>query len=211
MSRTRRRARSGSGRRPLRAPPVKQWLRPESSSALSALSLSTGADAPATLTKVNLAATDVGGGIEEITGFVGPGFTGRRLLDGRTAPAWKRDWYSEIAAERQKEAGIFRSAGRPRGAAPTARRLADIPGGNCLFLLRPTARARRRSHDRATGGEGAAAEECRGLDLVGQRDRRIRESGGARPGRTTRGADALVSRPRGALRQAAHPVGHLRD
>ena len=38
------------------------------------------AEAPATLTKVNLVATEVGGGIEEITGFVGPGFTGRRLL-----------------------------------------------------------------------------------------------------------------------------------
>jgi von Willebrand factor type A domain-containing protein len=61
------------------------------------------AEAPATLTKVNLAATDVGGGIEEITGFVGPGFTGRRLLDGRTTPVWRLDWYSDIAAERAKD------------------------------------------------------------------------------------------------------------
>jgi hypothetical protein len=60
------------------------------------------AEAPATLTKVNLAATDVGGGIEEITGFVGPGLTGRRLLDGRATPAWRLDWYSDIAAERAK-------------------------------------------------------------------------------------------------------------
>lgn len=62
----------------------------------------TGADAPATLTKVNLAATDVGGGIEEITGFVGPGFTGRRLLDGRTDSVWRLDWYAEIGVERAK-------------------------------------------------------------------------------------------------------------
>ena len=72
-----------------------------------------GAGVPATLTNVNLAATDVGGGIEEITGFVGPGFTGRRLIDGRTAPAWKLDWYSEIAAERRKEEGIFRTVDDP--------------------------------------------------------------------------------------------------
>ncbi|MGB5133017.1 MAG: hypothetical protein WBO00_10400, partial [Steroidobacteraceae bacterium] len=77
------------------------------------LVFATGADAPATLTKVNLAATEVGGGIEEITGFVGPGFTGRRLLDGRTAPTWKRDWYSEIAAERKKEEGVFRTVDGP--------------------------------------------------------------------------------------------------
>ena len=58
--------------------------------------LITGADAPATLTKVNLAATDVGGGIEQMTGFIGPGFTGRRLLDGRPTPAWKLDWFAEV-------------------------------------------------------------------------------------------------------------------
>lgn len=63
--------------------------------------LVTGADAPATLTKVNLVATNVGGGIEEITGFVGPGFTGRRLVDGLSAPTWRLDWYGEVAAERQ--------------------------------------------------------------------------------------------------------------
>jgi len=61
------------------------------------------AEAPATLTKVNLVATEVGGGIEEITGFVGPGFTGRRLLDGRSTPTWRLDWYSDIAAERAKD------------------------------------------------------------------------------------------------------------
>ncbi len=86
--------------------------------------VATGADAPATLTKVNLAATDVGGGIEEITGFVGPGFTGRRLLDGRSAPAWKLDWYSEIAAERKKEEGVFRTVDGPAEKPP---RLAEQP------------------------------------------------------------------------------------
>ena len=60
------------------------------------LAFVTGADAPATLTKVNLAATDVGGGIEQMTGSVGPGFTGRRLLDGRAEPAWKLDWFEEV-------------------------------------------------------------------------------------------------------------------
>lgn len=59
-------------------------------------------EAPATLTKVNLVATDVGGGIEEISDFVGPGFTGRRLVDGRTSPAWRLDWFSEVAIERAK-------------------------------------------------------------------------------------------------------------
>ncbi|MGQ0428629.1 MAG: VWA domain-containing protein [Gammaproteobacteria bacterium] len=63
------------------------------------------ADPPATLTKVNLVAADVGGGIEEITGFAGPGFTGRRLVDGRTSPAWRFDWYSEVAAERTQGDG----------------------------------------------------------------------------------------------------------
>jgi hypothetical protein len=64
--------------------------------AIASLTLLTGADPPATLTKVNLAATETGGGIERITGFVGPGFTGRRLLDGLPAPAWKLDWFKEI-------------------------------------------------------------------------------------------------------------------
>jgi len=70
------------------------------------------ADAPAALTKVNLAATDVGGGIEEITGVVGPGFTGRRLIDGRPAPAWKHDWFSEVAVER-KRGDPFRAVDGP--------------------------------------------------------------------------------------------------
>lgn len=66
-----------------------------------ALAFATGADAPSTLTKVNLLATDVGGGIEEISDFVGPGFTGRRLVDGLATPAWRLDWFSEVAAERR--------------------------------------------------------------------------------------------------------------
>lgn len=43
---------------------------------------------PATLTDVNLVATDVGGGIEELTGGYGPGFFGRRLVDGAIDPPW---------------------------------------------------------------------------------------------------------------------------
>lgn len=65
------------------------------------LTFATGADAPSTLTKVNLAATDVGGGIEEISDFVGSGFTGRRLVDGLATPVWRLDWFSEVAAERR--------------------------------------------------------------------------------------------------------------
>ena len=44
---------------------------------------------PARLTEVNLVATDVGGGIEELTGGYGPGFFGRRLVDGAEDPPWK--------------------------------------------------------------------------------------------------------------------------
>lgn len=63
------------------------------------------ADTPSTLTGVNLVATDVGGGIEEISGFFGPGFTGRRLIDGRSSPAWRLDWYQEVASEREQGDG----------------------------------------------------------------------------------------------------------
>ena len=72
-----------------------------------------GADAPATLTQVNLAATEVGGGIEEISGFFGPGFTGRRLVDGRLTPAWKLDLFSEVAAERAIEGAVLRTVDGP--------------------------------------------------------------------------------------------------
>lgn len=80
--------------------------------ALGSLVLTTGADPPATLTKVNLVATEVGGGIEEITTFVGPGLTGRRLLDGRADPAWRLDWYAEIGVERAKSE-VWRSVHGP--------------------------------------------------------------------------------------------------
>ena len=41
------------------------------------------------LTDVNVAANDVGGGIEELTANFGPGFTGRRMVDGLLAPSWQ--------------------------------------------------------------------------------------------------------------------------
>ena len=44
---------------------------------------------PATLTEVNLVATAVGGGLEDLTGGYGPGFMGRRLVDGEVVPPWK--------------------------------------------------------------------------------------------------------------------------
>jgi hypothetical protein len=50
---------------------------------------------PATLTDVNLLAADVGGAVEELTGFYGPGLTGRRLIDGVDEPTWRApaDWW----------------------------------------------------------------------------------------------------------------------
>jgi hypothetical protein len=56
---------------------------------------------PSTLTDVNVAAGDMGGGIELLTGNYdpaqpnyGPGLTGRRLIDGLTEPTWitPADW-----------------------------------------------------------------------------------------------------------------------
>ena len=45
----------------------------------------------------NVAAADMGGAVEELTGNYGPGFTGRRLIDGLTAPSWKwSEWYKEV-------------------------------------------------------------------------------------------------------------------
>lgn len=53
---------------------------------------------PATLTDVNIAAADMGGAVEQLTGNsyfqekvqvnYGPGLTGRRLIDGLTEPSW---------------------------------------------------------------------------------------------------------------------------
>jgi hypothetical protein len=57
--------------------------------------------APATLTDVNLAAADMGGAVEHLTGHYdetvanyGPGLTGRRLIDGLDQPNWliPSDW-----------------------------------------------------------------------------------------------------------------------
>jgi hypothetical protein len=39
----------------------------------------------------NLAAADMGGAVEELTGNYGPGYTGRRLIDGLAEPAWTLD------------------------------------------------------------------------------------------------------------------------
>jgi von Willebrand factor type A domain-containing protein len=44
---------------------------------------------PATLTDVNLVAADMGGAVEELTGFYGPGLRGRRLIDGLLQPTWR--------------------------------------------------------------------------------------------------------------------------
>lgn len=51
-------------------------------------------ETPATLTDVNLVAADVGGVVEEVTGFYGPGLAGNRMIDGQPGPAWfaPDDW-----------------------------------------------------------------------------------------------------------------------
>lgn len=50
---------------------------------------------PATLTDVNVAAADMGGAVEEVTGFYGSAYTGGRLIDGLTEPTWRApaDWW----------------------------------------------------------------------------------------------------------------------
>src|SRR6185503_7062729 len=50
---------------------------------------------PATLTDTNLVAANVGGEVEELTGFFGPGYSGRRLIDGLLEPTWRApaDWW----------------------------------------------------------------------------------------------------------------------
>ena len=44
---------------------------------------------PATLTDVNLVAANMGGAVEELTEFYGPGLRGRRLIDGLLDPTWR--------------------------------------------------------------------------------------------------------------------------
>jgi len=39
--------------------------------------------------EINIAAADLGGAVEELTDNYGPGFTGRRLIDGLLDPTWK--------------------------------------------------------------------------------------------------------------------------
>lgn len=41
--------------------------------------------------EANLVAADMGGAVEELTDRYGPGFTGRRLIDGLLAPTWTAD------------------------------------------------------------------------------------------------------------------------
>lgn len=51
----------------------------------------TGASTPAPpkAARVNVAAADMGGAVEELTDNYGPGFMGRRLIDGLLDPSWK--------------------------------------------------------------------------------------------------------------------------
>jgi hypothetical protein len=51
-------------------------------------------DDPTTLTDVDVAAADMGGAVEGLTGMYGPGLTGRRLIDGALDTVWSvpEDW-----------------------------------------------------------------------------------------------------------------------
>ena len=54
-------------------------------------------DASPPAVKVNIAAADMGGAVEELTGNYGPGFTGRRLIDGLLDPSWRwAEDYKEV-------------------------------------------------------------------------------------------------------------------
>ncbi len=45
----------------------------------------------------NLALADMGGAVEELTGNYGPGFTGRRFIDGLLEPTWLwSEWWKEV-------------------------------------------------------------------------------------------------------------------
>ena len=72
----------------------------------------------------NVAAADMGGAVEELTGNYGPGFTGRRLIDGLTDPSWK--W-----SERYKRRAL--------------------PAGSAHLLLRTPARTDQGAHHRIAG------------------------------------------------------------
>jgi hypothetical protein len=61
---------------------------------------------PAATEKANLAAADLGGAVEEITGSYGSGFTGRRLVDGLDAPTWKVETTSPVELAYPQEAVI---------------------------------------------------------------------------------------------------------
>ena len=71
---------------------------PQSAPAGTAITTETEPQAPlppATLTDTNLVAANVGGEVEELTGFFGPGYSGRRLIDGLLEPTWRApaDWW----------------------------------------------------------------------------------------------------------------------
>jgi hypothetical protein len=55
---------------------------------------------------VNIAAADMGGAVEELTGNYGPGFTGRRLVYGLLDPIWKFEVASPGVVEYPREAVI---------------------------------------------------------------------------------------------------------
>ena len=65
------------------------------SSASTTTAATTSPEPPATLTDVNIIAAAMGGAVEELTGFYGPGLSGGRLIDGRSEPTWRApaDWW----------------------------------------------------------------------------------------------------------------------
>ncbi|HLG52979.1 MAG TPA: hypothetical protein VI339_03635, partial [Steroidobacteraceae bacterium] len=64
--------------------------------------------APAPTADTNLAAADMGGAIEELTDNYGPGFMGRRLIDGLLDPTWR--WakdYQEVPYPQEAVISFF--------------------------------------------------------------------------------------------------------
>jgi hypothetical protein len=48
-----------------------------------------GAEVPPVFSNANIAAADMGGAVELVSYMYGPGFLGRRLIDGLTEPTWR--------------------------------------------------------------------------------------------------------------------------
>ena len=77
------------------AAPAEPVTAPPRAAAPVAPAASAPPEPPAALTDVNIASAEMGGAVEEVTGFYGSGFFGRRLVDGLDDPTWRApaDWW----------------------------------------------------------------------------------------------------------------------